>query len=61
VEGFFACLFKSHIFGNDFTLQGSTKTKEELKSLEKQIAERHKKHREDKKGSGEIVLKIVLI
>ncbi len=47
---------KSHIFGNDFTLQGSTKTKEELKSLEKQIAERHKKHREDKKGSGEIVV-----
>ncbi len=56
MEGFFACLSKSHIFGNDFTLQGSTKTKEELKSLEKQIAERHKKHREDKKGSGEIVL-----
>ena len=39
--------------GNNFNLQGSTKTKEELKSLEKQIAERQKKHREERKGSGQ--------
>ncbi len=40
------------VIGINFTLQGSAKTKEELKSLERQIAERHKKHKEDRKGSG---------
>jgi Na+/phosphate symporter len=55
VEVFFVCL-KVIVSGHNFTLQGSTKTKEELKSLEKQIAERHKKQRDDKKGSGEKVV-----
>ena len=48
----FKNLIASHL-GINFILQGSTKTKEELKSLEKQIAERQRKQKaEEKKGSG---------